>query len=182
MATEKQKMGEKVPIDSDQEKHAHLKKLLDSFDTAMLVTVCNDKLRARPMAIGSYDDKGDLWFVTGMDSPKVAEANKDNRIVATFEKGQKYLSISGHSETVKDQAKINEIWKDAWKAWFPGGKTDPNLCLLRVRAEEAEYWDNTGTKGIKYFMGYMAALAKGTTVEDEIRHDPNRHAKLEIQS
>jgi general stress protein 26 len=42
-----------------------LKKLLDSFDTAMLVTVCNDKLRARPMAIGSYDDKGDLWFVTG---------------------------------------------------------------------------------------------------------------------
>lgn len=38
MATEKQKMGEKVPIDSDQEKHAHLKKLLDSFDTAMLVT------------------------------------------------------------------------------------------------------------------------------------------------
>ena len=98
---------------------------------------------------------------------------------------------------MKDQAKINEIWKDAWKAWFPGGKlyilyatlsnplpgkTDPNLCLMRVRAEEAEYWDNTGTKGIKYFLGYMTALAKGTTVEDEIRHDPHRHAKLEIQS
>lgn len=82
MATEKQKMGEKVPLESDQEKHAHLKKLLASFDTAMLVTgkalnrkkgigsktvalVCGDKLRARPMAIGSYDDNGDLWFVTG---------------------------------------------------------------------------------------------------------------------
>ncbi len=38
MATEKQKMGEKVPIETDQQKHAHLKKLLASFDTAMLVT------------------------------------------------------------------------------------------------------------------------------------------------
>lgn len=60
--------------------------------------------------------------MSSIDSPKVAEANKDSRIVATFEKGQKYLSISGHSETVKDQAKINQIWKGAWKAWFPGGK------------------------------------------------------------
>jgi len=38
MASEKEKMGEKVPLDSDQDKHAHLKKLLDTFDTAMLVT------------------------------------------------------------------------------------------------------------------------------------------------
>lgn len=38
MATEKQMMGEKVPLESDKEKHAHLKKLLASFDTAMLVT------------------------------------------------------------------------------------------------------------------------------------------------
>lgn len=62
------------------------------------------------------------WQIFRIDSPKVAEANKDNRIVATFEKGAKYLSISGHSETVKDQNKINQIWKDEWKAWFPGGK------------------------------------------------------------
>jgi hypothetical protein len=38
MATEKQKMGEKVPLESDKQKHEHLKELLASFDTAMLVT------------------------------------------------------------------------------------------------------------------------------------------------
>jgi hypothetical protein len=76
-------------------------------------------------------DRVSNFAIRRMDSPKVAEANKDNRIVATFEKGQKYLSISGHSETVKDQAKINEIWKDAWKAWFPGGNA---LRMFRYEA------------------------------------------------
>jgi hypothetical protein len=28
--------------------------------------------------------------------------------------------------------------------FYPKGKDDPDLCLLRVQAESAEYWDGPG--------------------------------------
>jgi len=41
--------------------------------------------------------------------------------------------------------------------WFPEGKNDPNLCILRIDAREGEFWDNSGAKGMK--MLYEAAKA-----------------------
>jgi general stress protein 26 len=44
----------------------------------------------------------------------------------------KYLSVSGVAEVCTDRAKIAELWTEEWKLWFPGGKDDANLALLRV--------------------------------------------------
>ena len=58
---------------------------------------------------------------------------------------------------------IDRIWSEAWKVWFPKGKTDPSLRIIKVLAEEAEYWDSTGAQGISYAFEAAKAYIKGET-------------------
>lgn len=57
-----------------------------------------------------------------------------------FESGKGYLSVAGTAEVVHDRAKVDEYWTPAVEAWFPEGREDPTVALIRVRAESAEYW------------------------------------------
>jgi len=50
--------------------------------------------------------------------------------------------VSGRASLVKDAARIEEMWSGRLKAWFPDGKKDPDLALLRVQVDRAEYWDS----------------------------------------
>jgi hypothetical protein len=43
------------------------------------------------------------------------------------------------------------------QAWFPGGKDDPRLGLLRVIVDHGEYWDATG-RVVPFFSMLKAAL------------------------
>ena len=38
------------------------------------------------------------------------------------------------------QARIDEWWNPWVEAWFPDGKDDPSVALLKVEASSAEYW------------------------------------------
>ncbi len=52
-----------------------------------------------------------------------------------------YVSISGAAAIVENTAKKEALFTSFAKAWFPGGPTDPDLALLEVAIEHAEYWD-----------------------------------------
>ena len=54
---------------------------------------------------------------------------------------QRYVSVSGHCELVRDHVKAKQLWNPVYKTWFPKGLDDPNLILLKVHVQEAEYWD-----------------------------------------
>ena len=56
-----------------------------------------------------------------------------------------YVSVAGNARIVDDRAKVEALWSPAMKLFFPGGKDDPNLRLIHVQAESAEYWDGPGT-------------------------------------
>ena len=43
-------------------------------------------------------------------------------------------------ELVRDHAKTKQLWKPVYQTWFPKGIEDPNLILLKVHIQEAEYW------------------------------------------
>ncbi len=56
-------------------------------------------------------------------------------------KSQTYVSLSGRAELVRDKAKIEELWEPALKAWFPKGVDEPDIALLKINADQGEYWD-----------------------------------------
>ena len=156
-----------------------LRELLTGFDTAMLVTrTANGHLRARPMAFAAADPDGTLWFATDRHSGKMDEIAADPHVNVCMQAGRKFVSVSGTAAAVDDRAKIAELWKEPFKVWFPGGKDDPNLILLRVSGDAGEYWDNSGTSGIKYLIEAGRAYLSGTRAD--VGDDPKIHGKVEL--
>lgn len=148
--------------DTRQESIKKLNGLIKDIQTAMLTTVDGGVLRSRPMATQEADFDGTLYYLTGADTHKEEEIRKDNRVNVSFAepKNNTYVSVSGTAETYHDQEKIDELWNPFYKAWFPEGQTDPNIRILKVSVEQAEYWDSSSST-IVHLVGFLKALATG---------------------
>ncbi len=145
------------------EKLQKIRDLIKGIDFCMLTTIDeNGDLHSRPMSVnGEVEFDGDLWFFTYGESHKVHEVEGDQRVNASFAqpKGQTYVSLSGKAELVRDPAKIKELWIPSLKAWFPDGVDTPDIALLKVTAEKAEYWDSPGTV-VAHAVGLVKGLVK----------------------
>ncbi|MEO0532002.1 MAG: pyridoxamine 5'-phosphate oxidase family protein [Planctomycetota bacterium] len=143
--------------------------VLESFSTAMLVTEePNGSLRGRPMRVAGADSDADLWFITRVESGKSTDIEHESQVAVTCQGGGKFLTISGRARLCEDaemKAKVDELWSETWKVWFPGGKDDPSLGLLHIEADKGEYWDNSGTKGLQYAIRAGQAYWQGEAVE-----------------
>jgi len=124
---------------STTETKQHLFDVLKGFDTAMLVTHSGNGLHVRPMAIAELRPDADMYFSTSLQSPKIAEIDANPAVSVTFQSRAQFASVHGNAYIVRDRALIEKLWSEAWRIWFPGGKDDPSLCLIRVEAREGEY-------------------------------------------
>ena len=141
-----------------------LKDKIKDIRIAMLTTQETDgDFHTRPMAVHEIEPDGTMWFFTYEDSNKVAEIQQNKRIALGFSDpdSEVYVSTSGYAEVVSDQAKINELWSDFLQTWFPNGKDDPNITLLKVTTHAGEYWDRPGGKMVKLY-----EMAKGAITGD----------------
>jgi general stress protein 26 len=93
-------------------------------------------LVSRPMATQAFAEGADLWFVTAKGSPKLAEiaANAEVNLAYYKDRTREWISVAGHARLVDDRAKIHELYRPDWKAWFEdhggaedGGPDDPRL-------------------------------------------------------
>jgi general stress protein 26 len=159
----------------------HFFEILKDFEQAMLVTHGSTVgLHARPMAIAGTEEDGSIWFITGADTAKVYELEKDSTILAVMQKGSKSMSTAGRAALVRDRAKIHALWKETFRAWFEG-KDDPNIVLIRLIPAEAEYWDSSGLQGLKFVLKFAAAYVSGKTLRsDGAGEDPEAHAKVQL--
>src|SRR5258705_9949229 len=136
-------------------------KLIKSTRIVMFTTFVSDgRLRSRPMAKlkGGFD--GVLGFVTRSTARK-AEEIKDNQhvnIAYADVEAERFVSISGLASLVREPDKVQQLWSRRLRAWFPGGKKDPELALIRVRIDRAEVWDSK-TSTMVHLEGLGAVLA-----------------------
>ncbi|MDX2151636.1 MAG: pyridoxamine 5'-phosphate oxidase family protein [Bryobacteraceae bacterium] len=162
---------------TNHENIAKIRELIKDIRVAMLTTVEPDgHLRSRPMATQTMEFDGDLWFFTYWHSGKTEEVQRDQRVNVSYasDDDNRYVSISGVAEVVRDRAKAEQLWSPALKAWFPKGLEDPELALLRVVAERAEYWDAPSSTVVK-MVGFTKAVLTGE------RYDPGENRKLQLQ-
>lgn len=155
-----------------------LGEMIKDIDYAMLTTATGEgRLRSRPMSTQQAEFDGDLWFFTGADSPKVREIQEDQQVNLSYAQPDKnrYVSVSGRAAVVRDRKKAEELWNPAYKAWFPEGLDDPNLALLRVRVEEAEYWDSPSSAVVHLF-GFVKAIATGQ------EYHPGENEKISLEA
>jgi general stress protein 26 len=128
---------------SDEEARQKVTELIRDGRIAMLTTMTADgRHQSRPMGLQEADFDGDLWFFAFSDSDKVSQIQQNPQVNVTFGTSKNaWVSVSGAAEVVDDRAKAAELWSAPLKAWFPDGLDTPELRLIRVKAESAEYWD-----------------------------------------
>lgn len=147
------------------------------FHQAMLITRSADnKLSARPMVIAQLEDDGDLWFATDVDSGKVEDLTADPQVAVTMSGGGSYVSISGQARVVRDREKIDQLWNESWRLWFPEGKSDPRLALINVTASQGEYWSHSGIERFQFLFDAAKAYATG----QRPKMDDAQHAKVKL--
>jgi general stress protein 26 len=153
-----------------------LAELIQDINMAMLTTVDKDgSLRSRPMSVQEKEFDGNLWFFTQDNSPKADEIQREHEVNLSFSKPEdnRYVSVSGRATISHDKNLMKELWNLAYKAWFPEGLDDPNICLLKVRVTKAEYWDSPGNAVI-HLIGFVKALATGE------EYEPGENEKIDL--
>ena len=145
--------------------------LIRQAHSALLVTIRQDgQLDSRPMGClqTAFDDT--LWFLTFRHSLKIQEISRDDRVLVSYAKPSdyEYVSLSGRAKLVEDRQKLEQLWFEGLRVWFPNGPTDPELAVLAVEVNEAKYWTDAASV-VTYAWAYVrAALTHKSPSQDEI--------------
>lgn len=108
-------------------------------DSPFLMIALTNGDHSEPLTVQLDEDQVDTLFFF---------AGKDNRIAAGgpamaqfVSKGHDYFAcFAGTVAVDTDRAMIDKLWSKQAEAWFPGGKDDPNLALIRFDINDAELW------------------------------------------
>ena len=156
----------------------HLVDLLKGFSTAMMITNSGDgSMHARPMAIAETGEDGELYFATSLDSGKLRDIALNPAVALILQDSSVYISLQGIAHISTDPGLIDRLWSEAWKVWFPDGKDDPSLVIMKIDPIDAEYWDNSGLQGVGYAMTALKAYFKG---ERPSETNAAQHAKVTL--
>jgi general stress protein 26 len=115
---------------------------------------------SEPLTVQLDEDQVDtLFFFIGRDNRMA----RGGRAMAQFvSKGQDFFAcLAGNARVDMDRAMIDKLWNKQAEAWFPGGKDDPNLALLRFDIDDAELWEADMSLGGKLKMLFGGAIRPG---------------------
>lgn len=149
-----------------------LRELIKDVDTAMLTTLTEEGLISRPMKTQEVEFDGDLWFFTKKETDKYKEILNDQEVNVAYA-GKSYVSVRGRAEIVEDLEKKKELWSKAYEKLMQTNYDDPNIVLIKVKAEAAEYWE-TGS-----FTKQIAFLYKRMTGKNSQSADINETVELD---
>lgn len=138
--------------------------MMEKVGVAMLVTKDGEKLRSRPMGAFVSRDENKVYFLADARQHKDSEIERFASVNLAFANAssQKYVSVTGRAEVSNDRGKIKELFNTAAKAWWQSAD-DPNIRVLKVTPDDAEYWDTPGT--VVAYVKMAAAAATGTRPE-----------------
>jgi general stress protein 26 len=151
--------------------------IIEKVGVCMLTTQFSGGLRARPIEARADRDAGLIFFVTDVHSAKDGEINAapDVGLVFIDPKDKAYLSITGRARVMHDTARTEVVWRKTDELWWPGGPTDPDVCLILVELLTAELWDGPASNAIAAF-----EFAKARLTGEEPKLGENRKVTVEM--
>lgn len=126
----------------------------------LMLGLTGDPHHSEPLTAQLDPDQVDtLWFFIGKDN----RLAKGGAAMAQFvSKGHDYFaSLAGRAELASDPAMIDKLWSKQVEAWFPGGKLDPNLALLRFDVDDVELWETDISLSGRLKMLFGKTLSSG---------------------
>jgi general stress protein 26 len=159
---------------SGEEGMRKIAELVKGIRICMMSTVDElGQVQSRPMATQEETEfDGTVWFLTRSTSGKVQNINEHERVSLDYAepKDSKYITLRGRARVSRDQRKIDELWNPMYKAWFPEGKEDPEIAVVRVDVSEGDYWEASSSKFILGIRYVAAAVTGGKVPVGESGH------------
>ena len=149
-----------------------LNEMIAGIEFAMLTSVHpNGQVHSRPMATQAATDDGLLWFFSSQHSSKIDEIRSDNQVNVAYADpaNMRFISVTGTCELVRNRSIAAEFWRPEDKRWVPRGVEDPDLILLKITINGAEYWDVESSR-MRAIEENVAADHRTVVLRDE-RHE-----------
>lgn len=163
---------------TDHDGAAKLYEMIKEVRICMMTSIEPDgSLHSRPMYSHKADGHGDIWFFSRARDPKIGELKADSEVNLAFSdpSSQNYVSVSGKAQIVMDKAKVNEMWSEGLRTWFPKGPDDPDIALIQVHPSGGEYWDSPSRTVLQLY-GYAKARLTG-----EPPHELSDQKKVDLR-
>ena len=103
---------------------------------------------------------GCLYFFVSKSTEVGQRLQQDGNVNLSYANTDKdsYVSVTGTARVLDDPAKKQELFNPMAKAWFPGGPEDPDMELVEVKIDQAEYWNVKENKLLQMLHMGKAAL------------------------
>jgi len=146
--------------------------LMEIVRFCMFSTWTGSRLRSRPMSASLSRPENVIRFLTDVRQHKDEEVREYPQVCLAFadSHNHKYVSISGQARITNDREMIRNLWSLPAKAWWQNAD-DPNIRVITVRPEEAEWWDSPGTL-VSYVSMAAAAITGSKPAVGEHRKAP----------
>lgn len=98
---------------------------------------------SQPMTAFREEGANTIWFFTRDDTDLARDAALPDQS-AMFTYGSRdqevWACIHGTLARVHDRERIDRFWNPIVAAWYPEGKDDPHLTLLRFTPDDGRIW------------------------------------------
>jgi general stress protein 26 len=124
------------------------KRLWSEVDKARfgMLGLTDGRSHFQPMTAFCDKERGAIWFFTRKDTDLARQVAQGHYAMFTvMAKDQEFQAcIGGDLVPDHDRAKIDAFWNPMASAWFPEGKDDPELTLLKLTPGDAQVWVSRG--------------------------------------
>ena len=140
-----------------------------------MLSISGDGHHFQPMTAFVERETNSMWFFVKKDSDLAEAAGAGGGHASfIFQSRDLWACIDGELTVQHDPARIDKYWNIHVAAWYPDGKDDPSLTLLRLDCAEAGVWITEGGP-VKYAFEVAKANATKTTPNIGEHRDINLH-------
>jgi len=144
------------------EAQAKLWSMIKKIKVAMMTSWDGEAMHSRPMHGYQEEFEGKLYFFTRHDSGKTDEIGHYDKLNLAYVDidDNMFVSLAGRGRLSYDRERMRKYWSPMVGAWFPKGLDDPQLALIEVDVDSAQYWDSTSSS-MRYLWEVAAANLTG---------------------
>ena len=108
----------------------------------------------RPVPMSPMPDEAAnaIWFITvaGSAADRAAKSGGEASFHVADPKANFYANVFGKLDATNDAAKLDELWSVMAAAWFPDGRDDEAVRLVKFTPHDGEVWATEGGAAYLY--------------------------------
>jgi len=146
-----------------------VRQVIAQTSVAMFVTLDDHgDHQGRPMLPLLVDNDPHIYLLTRQSSRKVTHVEARPQVGLMISAADSYFSIVGRADISRDAQLIGRLWHPSYRAWFPGGRDDREVTVLRVSVDRIDYWEPPRSRFVRVFQAARAVLT-GRAVETPMK-------------